>query len=66
MSDEDLPDYEALVKWIESSPMTWLPGLLFTVCVCCFRKNVFRPKGMEQTMERAKAFAEDPAFRKTI
>lgn len=59
MSDDDLPDYEVLVKWIERSPMTWLPGLLFTVCICCFRQNIFRPKGMEQLIDRAKALTEN-------
>lgn len=59
--DDELPDYEVLTGWIQRLPETWLPGMLFRLVVACELQQVFQEGGMERAIQRARAYARDPA-----
>ena len=60
MSDSDL-GYEELEQQLKRVPLTWLPGLLFTLVPVCVRQRIFREGGLILTVQRAiqKAEGED-------
>ena len=57
MSNSDL-DYVELEQQLERAPLTWLPGLLFTLVKLCVRQQVFQEGGLILAVQRAKQKAE--------
>lgn len=53
------PGYEELEQQLRQAPLTWLPGLLFTLVMVCVRQQIFQEGGLVRTVLRAKQKAED-------
>lgn len=58
---ENRPQYERIQQQIQHAPVTWLPGLLGTVCMESIKRKVWKHDvskaiaGMEATWRREKA-----------
>lgn len=59
MSSSEPLGYEELEQQLRQAPLTWLPGLLFTLVMVCVRQQIFQEGGLVRTVLRAKQKAED-------
>lgn len=52
--DDQMPDYDEFVGWMQRCPDTWMPALLFKAIECAVSKKVFKSKeAMLGACERA-------------
>lgn len=58
MSSNEPLCYGELKQQLQQAPLTWLPGLLFTLVTVCVRQRVFQEGGLVRTVLRAKQKAE--------
>lgn len=57
MSASDL-GYEELEQQLKQVPLTWLPGLLYTLVTECVRQKIFQEGGLVRAVIRAQQTAE--------
>jgi len=65
MPQTEPPGYEELEQQLQRVPLTWLPGLLYTLVTVCVRQQIFQEGGLVRTVLRAKQKAEDEDARIT-
>ena len=58
MSSSEPLGYEELEQQLKRVPLTWLPGLLFTLVSECVRQRVFQEGGLILAVQRAKQKVE--------
>lgn len=51
--------YTELEQQLKQAPLTWLPGLLYTLVTECVRRRVFQDGGLIRAVTRAQQTAED-------
>ena len=58
MSRTELLGYTELEQQLRQAPLTWLPGLLFTLVTVCVQRNVYQAGGLIAAVTRAQQTAE--------
>lgn len=58
MSSSEPLGYEELEQQFKQVPLTWLPGLLYTLVTVCVRQRIFQEGGLVRMVLRAKQKAE--------
>lgn len=57
MPDDNL-NYTELETQLQTAPLTWLPGLLYTLVATCVRRRVYQEGGLVIAVMRAQQIAE--------
>lgn len=47
-----LPSYDEITGWIQRAPLTWLPGLLRQIVICCVVRKPFQDGMMVEFVKR--------------
>ena len=63
MPDDNL-NYTELETQLQTAPLTWLPGLLYTLVATCVRRRVYQEGGLVIAVMRAQQIAEAEKIRK--